>query len=176
MGIYPPRDYGEALGKLLSELPLPELGPGRSNPAVYAELKALDHQALFEGQTVVDGAMADCCLTGLWLLHDYLDESHTLSQSIDTITGSYWHGIMHRREPDYFNAKYWFRRVGQHPVFEQMGQQVQSADLSPWDPFRFVDLCENAARGRGDEMSIRKIAQTEWIRLFDFSYQQALGK
>ena len=45
--------------------------------------------------------MAACCLCGLWLLHDFLDESHSLSQEITTDTGSYWHGIMHRREPDY---------------------------------------------------------------------------
>ena len=53
--------------------------------------------------------MAACCLAGVWLLHDYLDESHTISQRIDTPSGSFWHGIMHRREGDFSNAKYWFR-------------------------------------------------------------------
>ena len=49
--------------------------------------------------------MASACLAGLWLYHDYLDESHAVSQSIHTPAGSYWHGLMHRREPDFANPK-----------------------------------------------------------------------
>ena len=64
--------------------------------------------------------MAEGCLAGLWLLYDFLDESHTISQSLDTLEGSYWHGIMHRREPDYENAKYWFRRVPVHPIHAEL--------------------------------------------------------
>ena len=68
--------------------------------------------------------MAACCIAGVWLLHDFLDESHTISQGIDTPSGSFWHAIMHRREGDFSNAKYWFRRVGQHPVFDALGQRA----------------------------------------------------
>ena len=94
------------------------------------------------------------CLAGLYLLYDCLDESHTISQSIETPTGGYWHGIMHRREPDYGNAKYWFRRVGDHPVYAPLAiaaRELASAERpdpaaeflieqAAWDPFRFVDL------------------------------------
>src|SRR5688500_14191487 len=34
-------------------------------------------------------------LAGLWLWHDFLDESHTISQGLHTPTGSFWHAIMH---------------------------------------------------------------------------------
>jgi hypothetical protein len=30
-------------------------------------------------------------LAGLWLWHDWLDRSHTLSQSLSSPTGSFWH-------------------------------------------------------------------------------------
>jgi hypothetical protein len=51
----------------------------------------------------------------IWLYVDDLDRSHTVSQGIETEEGSFWHGIMHRREGDFSNAKYWFRRAGSLP-------------------------------------------------------------
>src|SRR5438874_740571 len=71
----------------------------------------------FPPSAVRDQDMAAACLAGLWLYHDFLDEAHRISQELDTTTGSYWHGLVHRREPDFSNAKYWFRRVGDHAIF-----------------------------------------------------------
>ena len=49
---------------------------------------------------------------GIWLYVDDLERSHGISQNLHTAEGSYWHGIMHRREGDFSNAKYWFRQAG----------------------------------------------------------------
>jgi hypothetical protein len=97
-------------------------------------------------------------MSGLWLLAGDLDRSHTISQGIGSAEGSFWHGIMHRREGDFSNSKYWFRRVGNHPVLDQLAQL--SNGVYP-DPFEFVDACSRAERS-GDE-SYQRCADAQWL-------------
>src|SRR5215210_6878268 len=66
----------------------------------------------------------EAALSGLWLYFSCLDESHGISQDIHTPEGSFWHGILHRQEPDAGNAAYWFRRVGDHPVFPALRESA----------------------------------------------------
>ncbi|HEX5104753.1 MAG TPA: hypothetical protein VFV87_13120 [Pirellulaceae bacterium] len=168
---------------------LSELGPGSPSEAMRPKLAALSVESLFANKRVVDQDAARCCLSALWLWHDFLDESHALSQEIDTVDGSYWHGIMHRREPDYGNAKYWFRRVPQHPIHgplaEQAAQLARANQLDTaaeflvaqktWDAFGFVDLCEAIARGKSQSDQLaREIARLEWRLLFEHCYRQAV--
>jgi hypothetical protein len=188
MNTFDPSAYGPGLAALLMESRLMPLGPGNPNTKLQPQLKALTLEQAFAHATIRDHDMAKCCTAGLWLYHDFLDESHTLSQEIHTTSGSYWHGIMHRREPDYSNAKYWFERVGNHLIFESLaadGKEIakgDSGDLAKllnhqntWDPFAFVDLCEQAA-GSTSEMLCRRVQQREWELLFEYCYRQALGK
>jgi hypothetical protein len=168
-----------ALRELLAPDRLPPLGPGTPNRDARAGLEALHIDNSFAPRAVADRGMAECCLAGLWLLHNYLDESHRLSQEIHTASGSYWHGLMHRREPDASNAAYWFRRVGTHPVFEQVGKDAQALGLklagARWNPFAFIDLCEEY-RGTGGEQEklLCRVQRREWELLFDFCYGHAI--
>jgi hypothetical protein len=181
--------YGPVITELLAQSRLMPLGPGEPNLTMKAKLAEPSPEALFAGTPVTDKDMAAACLAGLWLYHDFLDESHKISQEIQSTTGSYWHGIMHRREPDFDNAKYWFRRVGKHPLFEPLAKaarELANNETLPasatflikqtaWDPFAFVDLCETSVRGSAPcGLLCQRIQQREWELLFDYCYRQAI--
>lgn len=111
--------------------------------------------------------------SAILLRHDHLDASHTLSQSIGSAEGSFLHGIMHRREPDYSNAKYWFRRVGDHPIFPPLRETALDLGVDAtdpmvsggdWDPYAFADAVQKAMRSAGvpeRATLLEKIQETE---------------
>ncbi len=164
--------FGSVLGPLTKPAALPPLNAGQPDNNVYDALIRLSVENAFENKLVDDESMAQCCISGLWLLHGYLDQSHRISQQVDSPTGSYWHGIMHRREGDYGNSKYWFRRVGNHVIWEQLAQDSVIFKNSIWDPYRFVDLCEEfAGTGTDMEKSLEEAQMREWELLFAYSYR-----
>jgi hypothetical protein len=116
-----------------------------------------------------DSLKPELAMAGLWLYCGFFDESHQIAQDIKTADGSYWHGILHRMEPDAGNAGYWFRRVGQHPVFA--GLQAEAAALgyntgSQWDPFAFIDACEHVTPS--NQTLLQQVQLAEWQLLFYF--------
>ncbi len=183
-------NFGSVLGSLTKPYALPPLNAGFPNKSVYDDLYGLSVKTAFENKPVEDESMGQCCIAGLWLLHGYLDQSHRISQQVGSPTGSYWHGIMHRREGDYGNSKYWFRQTGDHQVWEQLVcdtgrcvDEVGNSGVLPeslinfvWDPYRFVDLCEEFSGTASEaEQCLRKIQMREWELLFVYSYQKAVG-
>src|SRR5690606_33004536 len=111
---------------------------------VTADHKPSPHVAMVE-RIVAHDAVAELpeLVAGLWLYVDELDRSHQASQRIETPTGSFWHAIMHRREGDVSNSKYWFRRTGKHPAMSRItvagGSAGAGTTIGEYEPFSFVD-------------------------------------
>lgn len=158
--------------ELLSRSELPTLVPnGVWRPEISKSLTAI------AGKTGHDSGR--CLLALLYLINDDRDLSHELSQSIKTSDGSYVHGLMHRREPDYGNSKYWFERVGHHSLFGKLSRRLSSLEMShpsfarlkrdrTWDPTLMIDLCEQAEAGDTLlDAELRRVQWAEWKALVE---------
>jgi hypothetical protein len=108
---------------------------------------------------------------GLYVYFDCWDEAHTVAQEIDTAEGSYWHGIVHRQEPDAGNAGYWFRRVGQHSIYPTLLARATELGFpagKSWDPIAFIEYCGRARSGSREERIAQEVQLAEWQLLMDY--------
>ena len=170
--------YGPIVGEILAGLSPAPLDGGEVLDDRCQQLAAVSDADLFIGHSIANPTMADACRSGLLLRLNDLDGSHEISQQIHSSTGSFWHGIMHRREGDFGNSKYWFRRVGDHEVYSELADAAQAigATSDAWDPFAFVDFVEGIERGDEDNRALaEKIQQREWQLLFDYCWQRAVS-
>ena len=149
------------LKRLLDTTELAGLGPEQRAGVLSATEIDAELKSSFK-ETRLTPAVQNLFRAGAFLWHDHLDAAHQIAQEIETADGSLLHGIMHRREPDYGNAKYWFRRVGAHPSFlnlavraSELLEKADESDLhsrllpnKTWDPFAFVDAVEDANEGQ----------------------------
>jgi hypothetical protein len=146
------KQFDEALAPLFAVVPM-ESAMARltpSKPFSTAATEAVE-QLLETSRYLERPELA----AGLWLYVDELDRSHRISQQLDSSTGAFWHGIMHRREGDFGNAHYWFRRVGMHPAM---------ASIPEYDPHAFVDAVAKAAGT--SPMDLVATQRSEWLALF----------
>jgi len=119
-------------------------------------------------------------VAGLYLYFSCRDEAHEVAQSDSSVEGSCWHAIVHRQEPDAGNSSYWFHRTGDHPVFPRLREAAEAIRTAhpdaalkfsnAWDPFAFIDICEQARRQPGSELerAALEIQRAEWQLLFDY--------
>lgn len=135
--------------ELNQRAPSPPLHPESIwNEALSEKLCNISSKELM-GEGNPSEQVAQATRAGLLLWNDDLDTAHEIVQDMHQVIGSYWHAILHRREGDGDNAKYWFARVGQHPIFPLLHQQA--AQLWPackswakWSPNAFVDAVTEA--------------------------------
>jgi hypothetical protein len=160
--------------QLLGTDPGPELGPKpRGTTWSEAEVKRKVEEAGLPSR----GKQRDLIRALVLLWHDHLEAAHVIAQEVDDPNGAFVHAIMHRREPDYGNAKYWFRRVGEHQAFGRIASRVsklleahQESGLGTnlihngkWDAFAFVDACEKVAQLPADNETVRLLREIQRI-------------
>lgn len=114
-------------------------------------------------------------LAGLWLLAGELDKSHSISQQYESADGAVWHGIMHRREGDFWNAKYWFRKAAGHPLYHSLRTELGDFQLGQHPLLKSLVGNRNLAESlvdcveRADDQStpiLEEICWREWQILF----------
>ena len=144
------------------------------------------------GSSITSKEFSGCFRSVFLLYFSAIDESHTISQSINSSTGSLLHGIMHRQECDFPNYKYWFRQTGHHDLFltlretalsrleeisstsaKQLSSEIETK--SEWDPFWFVDQCELVKENmpRENEKLLVEIQLIEWQLIFSYCRRKA---
>ena len=169
MGLSLPDALDEVMSPVFSALPM-----RRAMSALLpVDPVGSDVVALVEG-VVNDPVMAahlGLC-AGLWLYVDELDRSHAFSQRLTGPTGCYWHAIMHRREGDFPNAKYWYRKAGDHPAMNHIdlaGGMAAGSDIAEYDALAFVDRVERAnQRNESDSPDLVALQHHEWRALFEW--------
>ncbi len=117
-------------------------------------------------------------MAGLWLYFSCFEEAHHLIEAPHSADGVYWHAILHRMEPDDGNAAYWFRKLGQHPIFHPLAHEARRIiaaapevefRVGDWDPYSFIAHCDRARKQPGtvQEKVAQEIQRAEWQLLFD---------
>ena len=156
---YPMSERAKALWELIRTEELPELGSGpRHGVLAFPTLAGrFDAWAASAGLNPHQAARLRAIA---YLHHDHTDAAHDLVQDMADPDGALVHGILHRREPDFWNAKYWFRQTENHPVYQKIAARIQSLSSDPQtraivhrltlpgtlDPHALVDEVERVER------------------------------
>jgi hypothetical protein len=158
------------------EAKTPALFP--SKPADAALSREILEADLFGGKS---GEMVENCRAGLLLWNDDLDAAHPIVQDIETPTGSFWHAIIHRREGDFSNARYWWNRVGSHPVYDEIGDLVlhRVTDFplldelrGGWEPVAFTNFCQKTQKDGAFLAPLAEVQRLEMKLLLEWCAAQ----
>ncbi len=145
-------------------------------------IRAADDATVSGVGTIGDPAMFALVRGGLLYAADAIDEAHVIFQEAKSDLGSYWHGVMHRREGDFDNARYWFRRAGVLPVFDVLhgaasAHSAVMARQANWDPYLFTGQCERARFGETEGLEeLVALQRVEFDGLFDDCWRKSALK
>jgi len=127
--------------------------------------------------------------SALYIYFDCFEEAHQIAQDHEGIYGNWLHAILHRREPDAGNSKYWYQRVngppsvyegigvkaleilGKNPVNELDSLAQKISKSKTWEPGTFVDLCDKFRKKEPSSLPYKalvEIQEIEWRGLLGF--------
>jgi len=156
--------------------PIPGLRLGRIRP--FADPAGMD--ALMESlKASPQRERSDALMALIHLWHDHWDEAHALVQNHEGHADcDFVHGMGHRREGDFANAKYWFDGAGHHPALKAVAGAADSHGAgkpewrallirdSLWQPKAFVDLVKAHPRDEDlislQALEFRALADLWW--------------
>ena len=175
----PTMRYTEFIDRLLSQEDLLKtlIPTGRLDRDLLESLRATTDDLLAGGKVPGDPAMFALVRGGLFYALDALPEAHAIFQDAKGDPGAYWHGMLHRREGDFDNARYWFRRAGVLPFFSEMhsgacAKSETMARQSNWDPYLFTGQCEQARFGADDLVAeMQALQRIEFDAIFDYCWR-----
>ena len=142
------------------------------------------------GQSVLEKSNLKPLAQGaLYLYFDCFEEAHNIANDHEgSPEGNWIHAILHRREPDAWNSKYWYARVripkklsqeiaqealkqlGKEPPRELETFQKKLSKSGEWEPEAFVDLCDKARKEdpvSGAYKLLAGIQEAEWRGLLN---------
>ena len=116
-----------------------------------------------------NGPQATCARSLLLLAAGDLDQAHRMVQEMSTPDAAYIHGVIHRIDDDFNNARYWFRGARTHPAGTEMYRRAAAssptvARHSIWDPILVTDMVEES-RTAGVTEELRSILTIEFEEL-----------
>jgi len=135
---------------------------------LIAKVAAAKDQEITEGKNSNVG----CIRSLLFLAAGGIDQAHRLAQELPTSTASYIHGMVHRIDDDFGNARYWFRRARVAPAAAEMYRRAAATSATVashpnWDPFAVSAMVE-ASRIDGVSEELRAVLAVEFEVLLEF--------
>jgi hypothetical protein len=108
----------------------------------------------------------------LLLIAGDIESAHRIVQESPDTDGNYLHGMVHRVEGDFDNARYWFFQAGVHPasaeIYRRAAANSQTVSSRPtWDPSRVTDWLQES---RTEELSeeLRTVLRIESEVLLEY--------
>jgi hypothetical protein len=156
--------YSAFITEFLREAQLPRLSAQEPVPdqRLIQRVAAAKDDEIAEAE----GQEAMCLRSLLLLAAGDLDQAHRIVQAMSTSAGAYIHGLIHRIDDDFDNARYWFRRAGVQSAATEMYHRAAAvsatvASRPNWDPFLVTDMLEKS-RKTGVTEELRAILTIEF--------------